>query len=154
MGVAGTAVVATASVAGAAIDTAGNLYNTNNACTAKIQKGWFPPQVLNSGTLIETFGRGNCDSPTIMNHGMIEIQTLDKQGNWNTVASTTFGPAPNGTFFGVTAPGPGTNGQCTTFRARTQVWRNADNGGAATVNVASAGVVVGTIGQKYGVCKN
>jgi hypothetical protein len=159
-GAAGFAVMAVAAPAlatetGNYIDSAGNLANTEQTlhCTAKIEAGFHPPAVLNNGFTIETFGFGNCNSGTTFDHGIVDIQRLDHQGNWNTVASTTFTTAAQ--FFGVADnQGPGNGGACQVLRARTRVWRRADATHAdPTIAVKSNSVTVGSQNLFEGACK-
>jgi hypothetical protein len=151
----GVAVVAAAPVAGAADP---DLTNTTNNCTAKIEAGFHPPAILNNGFTIETAGRGGCDTGTTFQIGIVELQKLDAQGNWDTFASTTFTSNPPGQYFPVIASGPGNGGRCEVVRARTRVWRRADAGqfpnSGATAAVSSEGVTVGSQNiSQFGVCK-
>ena len=125
-------------------DADGNLVNTelDLHCTAKIQKGFFPPVVSAGGTVLTTSGTGNCSQGTNFNNAIVDIQQLVR-GAWVSIGVP--GQVTTALQWSqASATGVGDTGACAQYRARTRVWRRADAGKTtATIAVRSASVYVG-----------
>ena len=123
------------------VDPEGNLANANVElkCTAKLQKGFFPPALSADGTRLTARGQGNCYQGTNFDHGIVDIQKM-VNGDWQVVGSTRFTTALQWT----EATAPANTTGCEVYRSRSRVWRRADaNKNLPTVAVSSASVYIG-----------